>query len=230
MNKYEELFVDSRQKSYDKAMTDIAPRARDEEFKVALKYAQNHDTKTILDYPSGGGYLKNYTQGNVTEVDPAHGWDKGQSLLRFDDRVFDYVVSIAGLHHYTHLERQSLYSIFYRLVNDTGGVVIAEVEPDSNVAKYLNEFVHSHNSQGHEGIFLDQADIHALENTGFKISTTVENYKWRFDSPKQKHAYAKALFGLDKASLADIERGFEEYFNGSGADLDWSLRVFYCVK
>ncbi|GGD63976.1 hypothetical protein [Lacimicrobium alkaliphilum] len=65
-NTYQEIF-NNRAWSYHQAMQS-APDARRLEFEIALDYLQPGTGQSIVDMPSGGGYLKQYIQDPTTDL------------------------------------------------------------------------------------------------------------------------------------------------------------------
>ncbi|MCB9991491.1 MAG: methyltransferase domain-containing protein [Rhodospirillales bacterium] len=229
MHSYEDIFIDERQKAYDKAMKEIAPAARDAEFEAVVGYIAPQDTSCILDFPSGGGYLKNYVSGIVDEVDPSH-WNDNHSLKSLPDQAYDYVLSIAGLHHYTPAQRAQIYDEFYRVLKPGGELVVSEVLAGSAVDRFLNEFVHKYNPQGHEGLFLDQSEALRLRHTGFAVQHHIHDYTWHFGSDDQAADFFKHLFFLNKANRDIIINGIGSYLGKQGPDARWNMILFHGRK
>lgn len=227
MNKYDDIFTDERARLYDLAMQEIAPHARDHEFLETLKYISPSKGDVILDYPSGGGYLQNYTEAQVLECDPS-GWGGKKTIGDLEDCSVGYVLSVVGLHHYTPEQRSDLYSDFKRVLKPGGELVITEVIKGSSIDGFLNVFVNQYNSQGHDGIFLDDKEGDILRHVGFKATQHHNEYEWCFENEPQIYAYFKALFCLDLADDNDIAKAIDQYLERRGNSILWQSLSYHC--
>lgn len=247
LNSYKDIF-NKRGKEYNYAM-ELCPHARDQEFLNSIQFLDNNKTLNILDIPSGGGYLRKFipTYQNLVcaeETDYFYSVCKElpnqqklkykiNSTIQIKNEYFDCIMSIAGLHH---LENKDwIISEMYRLLKRSGEIIISDAEVNSNVSKWLNEFIDSNNSLGHKGIFLDNNFDKLISKTGFKIlfSDTIR-YSWNFDCIDSMVLYCKNLFGIDKCSNYEILNGIKEYLGfktESGTiKLNWELKFIHAVK
>jgi SAM-dependent methyltransferase len=230
MNKYEDIFVEARSRAYHEAMTEIAPDARVKEFSESLKHINPSADSIILDYPSGGGYMKRYVNAIVIEADPGN-WDGERSHIEScAENSADYIVSIAGLHHYSQKQRAEIYKHFHRVLKGAGELVITEVADSSDTANFLNVFVNEFNSQGHEGIFFRKDEKDILLQQRFAVTTFENTYTWDFDNREQMIKYLKALFFLDKASSGDIDNAVAKYLYHSERKIMWQTVTYHCTK
>jgi ubiquinone/menaquinone biosynthesis C-methylase UbiE len=147
------------------------------------------------------GALPNY----VRRVD-------GSSITQFSlgDATVDRVVNLASLHH--TLDDRGYFSESLRVLKPGGLVGAADVQIGSPVAKWLDEFVHNHNSRGHVGRFYAEGEFsRRLEEAGFmEIRELVATYTWNFETVDDMCEYCQLLFGLDRADLPEIHRAIEE--------------------
>ena len=134
---YSEIFSE-RGKAYHQAMTDF-PEARRMEFEAGLKCLNFSNIKTLLDAPSGPGYLKNYLKQwapdcDYLAVDPSETFAEYDTSIRacqhlgdlpFKDGQVEACLSLAGLHH--EKDRLSFYKEVLRVLKKGGQFVIGEV-------------------------------------------------------------------------------------------------------
>ena len=241
MTDYSEIFA-QRAHQYHEAMQ-RDPRARDGEF-LALLEDLSSSAIDLLDVPSGGGYLSTYLDAHrrLESCDFSIGFAGSRiplgrpEALPFADAAFDAVLSLTGLHHVS-LERQdAFFAECRRLLRPGGQLLIGEVLTDSNVAAFLNDFVHRHNSQGHVGVFFDDAFLPRLQMAGFETARmTVRHYPWRFADEAAMVFYCRNMFGIDRATDAEILSGLREYLDYRSTEdgrieLPWQLVFYQAVK
>jgi SAM-dependent methyltransferase len=129
--------------------------------------------------------------------------------------------------------RRPAYSEWHRVLRPGGRVVIGDVAAGAVEGEFLNGFVDRYNSQGHDGRFLDDDDVAALQEAGFAdVAVTDERYAWRFTRPGDAVEFCLDLFGLDQpgaaAALATtLERdlGLHAAPGAGGWLLPWGLRI-----
>ena len=244
---YSDIFS-QRADSYHRAMM-ACPHARENEFMSVLKQYSPREGEIVCDIPAGGGYFWNYlkhTGCHYTAIETSKYFyehcptanSQQRKLckmhqIEMPDNQVDALYSIAGLHHLEN--RQRVYQEFFRLLRNNGIAVIADVPAGSIVGRFLNEFVDQQNSMGHEGIFIDQSDIKAMTDCGFKIrSNKVIDFDWTFPSVNEMTDYCRLLFGLDKASDQDIHDGIREFVgytvNGDLVFMHWHLQFITLQK
>ena len=219
---YQSIFR-QRGEWYHSAMCS-APGARRREFEIALEMADVQPGQVIMDIPSGGGYISRFLSVPVelysvetSEIflRQADSSQDGRTILceRTSDIVFpseasDRVISIAGLHH--EADQIGFYREAQRLLKPGGKLCVADVRSGSPVDDFLDVFVNQHNSLGHRGNFLGAHTRHALESSGFFISSAQpRKYEWIFHDSAEMVSYCQRLFGLDRATPEQIREGIE---------------------
>ena len=160
---YEEIFS-HQGKAYHDAML-LCPDARKLEFERPLGFLELQDGATLVDFPSGGAYVRRFLSPSQQKVTvraiegiaefaackqecEVGGWDN----LPVEEEAADGVLSLAALHHAT--QRDMFYSEVYRTLKPGGSFVIGDVEEGSDQGRFLNGFVNAFNSMGHQGVFL----------------------------------------------------------------------------
>lgn len=171
----------------------------------------------ILDAPAGNGVLKGYLPSgcDYLALDPAADFvaacrEQGLPVqcapLRnsgLPDGHFDVLGSLTGLHHESR--REEVYAEWWRLLKPGGRLVAMDVAVGSAVAGFLNGFVNCWNSQGHAGVFIDQADEQALRQMGFIEVRQVQcEYDWCAADATQMVGFMMDLFGLDRQPSASL--------------------------
>lgn len=244
---YASIFA-RRGADYDTAMRGF-PRARQEEFAAILHLAAPRPGETLIDLPAGGGYLRDYLDTaaiDLIAIEPApafHALCRTRvrechlaplTALPLPDQHADLALSLAGLHHET--ERLMIFREVSRVLRPGGRFAIAEVAAGSAPARFLNEFVHRHNPNGHEGMFADDDFRAKLTQAGFAVvHDDVANYHWRFHSPPDMAEYLRLLFGMTLATPAQIVDGVAQYLGfdppaEGDVRMNWSLRHLLCIK
>lgn len=245
LDSYAAIFA-RRADSYCRAM-ERHPRARDAEFGAVVD-PLDRATRTVIDLPAGGGWLRRYLRAGIhyVAVEPAELFfnlcpqDQHADRVRtpveavpLPDATADAIVSLAGLHHAPDLD--AIFAEAHRLLRPGGQLVIADVAEGSGEDHFLNRYVHAHNPMGHEGVFLDGGVAGRLRRAGFvAIEEDQASTPWRLDSAEQAGAYCADLFGIEgqspeqvAAALRDIVGAIE---SEDGFVLGWSLRRLICRK
>jgi SAM-dependent methyltransferase len=233
---------------YDSAMRRF-PEARREEFAAILDLAAPRPGETLIDLPAGGGYLQDYLDPDAIHliaIEPApvfHALCRtrvGEShlvpltALPLPDQHADVVLSLAGLHHETR--RLEIFREVIRVLRPRGRFAIAEVAANSGPARFLNEFVHQHNPNGHEGLFADDDFRAKLTQAGFTVvHDDVVNYHWQFHSQADMAEYLHLLFGLALATHEQIIDGVAQYLGfdllpDENVRMNWSIRRLLGIK
>ena len=198
---YEGIFRE-RGGAYHRAMNRW-PDARADDFRVPLERLRLRAGETIVDVPAGGGYLRRYVPatcrwfghepcGSFSDAATA---DADLLPLPWPDRFADAAISIAGVHHFA--DKRPLFREVRRVLRDGGRFVLADVHRASPVARFLDDFVGSHNSTGHDGDYLDDATLDDLRHCGFEISAAQRSaYRWHFADRLQMGEFCRLLFDM----------------------------------
>jgi SAM-dependent methyltransferase len=245
---YRDIF-NQRGASYHAAMMRY-PKARQEEFEWAIRYAQLTDGARVCDIPSGGCYLQDWLSQSVDLVAVetsdefvacAGNTEDSYTILVCDslgdvplesDSV-DRAISLAGSHHLE--DRPAFYGEVQRILKPRGIFALADVQEGSGADGFLNTFVDQHNSMGHKGDFLRPDTAQELEAAGFEVLQQAPvDYHWRFDARDHMVEFCKLLFGIDQASDDQILHAIEHYLGYEELDrtvcMNWSLFFFQAMK
>ena len=257
---YDDIF-EQRGLQYHRAMRS-QPHARQAEFETLLAIADLHPHLTIADIPSGGGYLQTALPipAQLIQIETCPAFVQANSTSKQTDSSItatttsptattllcrdlhhiplptdhlDRILSLAGLHHIA--DRATIYVEFHRLLKHHGLCCIGEVAQGSGVAGFLNEFVDRHSSLGHRGLFFEEAERTLLEQAGFQIvSDRTISYPWQFPSQLAMVQFCRDLFGIDRASDAELLEGIQHYLGhsirGDRHQLQWQLRFIKAQK
>ncbi len=244
---YEQIFS-KRADAYQKAM-ELYPAAREREFRLTVERAGVKSGDVICDAPSGGAYLRGYLPEDIQHylaVETAPDFT-GHCPMGEHDRVIlspldniaiendsvDVCINVAGSHHLQ--DKSKFFREVARILKPGGRFIIADAETGTRVDRFLNEFVHQHNSMGHEGIFLDGTTADEISACGLQIhSDEIIKIPWSFETRADMGIYCKLLFGIDLAEPESVARGIEDilgYMAGPGKiNLAWSLRFIVASK
>jgi len=237
---YEEIFAE-RAASYQAAM-ERWPQVRRAEFEAVLEPVALAPGMLLADAPAGGGYLFRHVREGVryVGVEPSDHFfsscpDSGLAArikgtadaTGLAAGTVHALVSVAGLHHCPDLD--AVFAEFRRVLSGDGTVVILEVALGTKTASFLNGFVHTHNSMGHEGHFFDDGTARRLEAGGFTVADdSMLTLPWGFDREAEIGSFARMLFGVDRADEAEVGQAMREtlgYCDGPGAiNIAWPLR------
>lgn len=235
---YKDIF-NARGAAYHQGMLE-QPRAREQEFAAMLSLAGPRDGQVICDMPSGGGYLREFIDADVTllcvetsrafadriqvseKVRPVVG---DLHAVPVDGGSVDTVLSLAGLHHVTN--RPAVFGEMRRMLKRDGGsgrACLADVSKGSPEAVFLNGFVDQHNSMGHDGDFIDDRFRNDLARAGFRITSDAERrFHWTFDSEAGLARFCKLLFGLDRATEEQTLAAIREHVGYDHVDGRWRM-------
>jgi SAM-dependent methyltransferase len=235
---YAEIF-EKRAADYHYAMRQ-SPRARDADFLAVLEPLRHVSSGLICDIPSGGGYLADFLWPGMdylaveSATDFFVEWPKSLRRLVAEitdvplpDQSVDYVVSLAGLHHEPSLP--NVFTEMRRLLRPGGRLVIADVAVDTAPARFLNGFVAANCPLGHDGRFLDERTVPALEGAGFSIADDqLITLPWTFESLAEAGEFCRHLFGMTGLGVEDTAKALEREIGFVRQDgklrLRWVLR------
>lgn len=239
---YATIFA-ARGLAYHEAM-ERWPGARDSELRAAVEPLRIEPGERLIDMPSGGAYLARLLPPTasylavetasafhaVASAKPGVSSVLVEALDRtgLPDGAGDAIVCLSGLHHIA--DRGPVYAEMARLLRPGGRLCIAEVGLGTPVDRFLNGFVDAHSTQGHEGDFFSPRDVEALAARGLEIRSDQQvDYTWEFPDEESMATFCKLLFGIDRASPAEVLRGIGEtvgYSLSTGrCSMGWGLRV-----
>lgn len=239
LKEYAEIF-DARGRDYHEAMLRF-PHARDAEFANILACADLHDGQVVCDYPSGGGYLEDYITHAVdlTLLENSHVFlqcagEHSQAKrvlvehgkIPLPDNSADRFISLAGLHHVA--DKTDVFAEIYRCLKPGARFAIADVREGSGTDRFLNDFVHNHSTDGHEGIFLNDSTKKELESCGYTVSFMQPiHYTWTFATIADMTEYCRLMFGINRATPAQIEQAIRTHLGLGEKDgafhMGWEL-------
>lgn len=239
MNDYQVIFQ-KRAADYHLAMQQF-PEARKNEFYNLFSGINFENDLHLLDVPSGGGYLRNYTPKNtkVTLGDFSEGFaiDEIQLVtpekLSFESNTFDAVFSLSGMHHLKNVSQFIRECL--RVTKKGGSFIFADVKKGTSVDVFLNEFVNTYNSLGHKGDFFLETSFEDFEDIQSCISICeYKEYPFQFATVSDMITFFKLFFGLDKADDNTILDGIEQILgvktkNGN-IEVNWGLLLFVLKK
>ncbi|MBR7800142.1 class I SAM-dependent methyltransferase [Undibacterium fentianense] len=234
--------------TYQAAMQ-ACPFARVHEFMLPLQLANLQPKETLVDFPSGGGYLRPF----IAKINAEIGYVPVENVagyaeynpeiiggtwtnLPFTDGQVDVVFTLAAIHHMLDC-RAEFYQECFRVLSNQGRFIIADVLAGSAPARFLDEFVGSYSSQGHRARFIDlKTDSAEIEVAGlFKVSDAYsQRFAWEFKDVDSLVTYCRNLFRIDLASDRQIEEGLRHYLGihqvDHGFDLQWELAFIRANK
>ena len=234
---YADIF-NQRGADYHNAMK-LIPGARDLEFLNLLDRVSLKDEMVIVDIPSGGNYLANYINQKV-QIKPLETSEVFANLgnskvcnwaeIPLEDNSADIIFCCAAFHHVIEEDRKKFMKEASRILKNDGKLVIADVKLGSSSDHFLNDFVDSKNSLGHQGVFMDH-NFAATYQLPSLISTESKyvQFPWVFSENKETAIeYLKLMFGLDLASSDEIENEIVNSLNFSlntdkKFQIDWAL-------
>ncbi|HWJ60497.1 MAG TPA: methyltransferase domain-containing protein, partial [Acidimicrobiales bacterium] len=153
---------DARGGRYDDAMGRW-PSVRDEEFAFVIDLVDPRPGETLIDVPSGGGYLADRVPAGVvviaveaSEAFIERGRQRGVRAVAAGLRGeglapahADVVLSLAGMHHED--DHDELLAAWTGLLRPGGRLVAADVVAGSAEAVFLDGFVGEWTATGHAG-------------------------------------------------------------------------------
>ena len=240
LDSYEDIFT-ARGDAYHEAMT-CWPDARAEELSLLIDALRPQAGETLLDAPAGGGYLASRLPAGVRYIaveaarpffDRCPEDDRCRRVLsplakiELPDRSADLVTCLTGLHHEPDVG--GVLAEFVRVLRPGGRLGVADVALGSPPDRFLNGFVHEHSSTGHRGAFFDAALADALREAGLgEVTLALVPLRWRFSDASAMAAFVRLLFGVDRASDAEIDAAIRQTLGsdplpGGGVALRWGL-------
>ena len=235
----------------DSTIMEMFSEVRNNEKNVLLNNVNMWPGMTTLDIQSAGGYLSDEVYSrlngdvNCVCIEPAEQLRSrlNSNFIAVDSPVetflgvandsIDCAMGLVSLHH-SESHRGTL-SECWRVLKGGGQLTICEVEENSFVARWLNEYVNDHNPSGHKGNFVSPGQVYeVLNELGFvNVTESVCKVPWIFSDVKDVPVFFKGLFGLS-SSLNHIANALSDYFkvttDGSNVVLDWELIYFFGEK
>lgn len=244
MNKSYTEHFDQRGSAYERAMRRY-PQARDEEFQQLISAAKLTAGMQIADVPAGGGYLKRYLPDNTTWLghEPCasftnHTTSNNASVpllpLPWPESSIDCVMSLAGVHHLK--DKSSLFQEIKRVLKPNAQLVLSDVAENTQVARFLDQFVGAHNSTGHEGIYLNDNTEKEIASLGFQITKVAQvNLNWRLPSKRAAADFCTQLFDLKDVTSEEVIEALEDYLGfriiqNNWIGVNWQLTTITAHK
>lgn len=219
----------------------LCPAARKLEFEYPLQLANPQDQEVLVDFPSGGSYLKPYLMDlaplaryHAVEQVPQYGemvqditagtWDQ----LNFENRSVDIVLCLAALHH-LYPRREPFYRECRRILGPGGRLVIGDVAQGTNADRFLSEFVNGHSPEGHTARFFQQElDASEIESAGFSLSHwEIRDFSWVYPDRQTAIAFCRGLFRLGSTADEVIWEALGSYLGiestAAGVEMGWQL-------
>ncbi|HWJ97590.1 MAG TPA: class I SAM-dependent methyltransferase, partial [Acidimicrobiales bacterium] len=198
--------------------------------------------ETLVDIPSGGGYLGAHLPDGVDLVGVEVSDEFVERGREHEVTMFatgleaaglpaasaDAVVSIAGMHHED--DHGSLFAAWRRLLRPGGRLVAADVVAGSAEARFLDGFVGEWTSTGHAGHYFGDGLAQLGEAAGYvDIAVHDGRYHWWADDDAMLAAFCTSLFGLEDVTadlvLDAIEAGPGLTREPDRVGLRWGLRA-----
>lgn len=234
-NKYSETF-NLRGHPYDQAMQQF-PHSREAEFLRLFDAIDFSGIQSVLDLPSGGGYLARFLPDHciLTSVDPSKPFQVSGGVMPVDlehlDLKFanyDLVVSLAALHHVDN--KQNFLRVVSRALNPGGYFCVGDVAADSGISRFLDEFAGQYNGTGHNGNYLEVDEPFPGLDSAVSLQVIEHVLKpchWLFSSVPEMVRFCRLLFGLEGVSDRQIQEALQKYVGyniaGDHVALEWEL-------
>lgn len=230
----------NRGHSYCTAVT-LYNNVLDEEIITAINNLQLEKNDVLLNIFAGGIPIDKYIKNDLNITYLAFDMHNDFIVDSIKKCTFDNIpiqsnsinkiICLATLHHLNIEERNSLYNEFYRILIPGGRLVIADVIDTSPQAKWLNEFVHTYNSNGHKGLFFTKDDSNLIKDSKFSVDVSINEYNWNFKNDADLLHFFKLLFGLDLCTNDTLLlHSIKEYLCYNNGKIPWKLIYFNCVK
>lgn len=240
MFEYQTLF-DARGALYTLANR-MFPEARAEEARQLFSHLDLDPTSRWLDVSAGGGYLSEraFADGfppalvacDGSLVFLASSGERGRACaarseaLPFRDGAFSGAACLAALHHSEEPVR--LISELLRVTQPRGRAAVGDVLAGSPAARFLNEFVDRHTTEGHRGRYSNADSLAALFTAagGDDARACGVEVSWRLRRRVEALEFARNLFGLAPVTDAELAEALQSL--GTALDeepirIPWSM-------
>ncbi len=207
----------------------IHPHARDVERRILIDLLGVGPEHRVCDAPAGGGYLAEGLRALVADPAQIVCVEPSLRFAEATDAAFtrhvaplgalplaggsvDRVGSLAGLHHLG--DKGAFFREAYRVLRPGGRFAVGDVLGGTDVARFLNGPVDRYTETGHDGVFLRSGETRRLlTEAGFEAVTEEHRrFYWTFDSAEQLVRYTHRLFGMTKATPAEVEAALDRHF------------------
>lgn len=239
---YERTF-EKRANAYTYAV-ETYPYVMDNEFKTAVKVSNIQSSDIVINIPAACVPIHKYFdihpkryieyETNKSFAERVHMHHCSFFTIPEADASIHKIISLASLHHMSVNERDIFYKECYRLLYSGGQLIIGDVLHSSKEDIWLNQFVNTYNSSGHNGLFWSEADRNLLEQNGFAVDIQLKTYPWVFDTKHAMVDFCTHLFGLDKATYEEVYNGIETYlqpvYHNDKYFIEWHLLYFIATK
>ena len=227
------------------AVVEENPNVRLNEFIQLKKFAKLTRAKKILELPSEGIMLDAvYPNVQIDRADwfvPKNINERFQSIetdfkfSNFYSDCYDAIVGIAPIHHANDKEKSEYFYNSHRVLKQGGVLSFAEVEKESKVHFFLDEFVDTHSSTGHRGAYVDQSFHEQIESVGFNaVESEFKLCSWVFDDVNQLIYFFKKMLGMNLIEDEELIKGVGRYLGikkkSCGLSVEWGLRYFRAKK
>jgi hypothetical protein len=225
---YKDIFR-HRGESYDLAMRKY-PDARDKEFKNIFYKIPLKKNENILDVPALGGYLKKYClpDTNVIFLDFSQSINGVNVVCPYEKwnlSPVDRIVCLASVHHVQNLDLFLENLCFH--IKKNGFIHIADVSIDSQISKFLDDFVGPNTStKEHKGKYYDWKKVNFPASLSV-IDIEQRECPWVFKSETEMTEYCRLLFDLQDIKDEDILFALNKYVgvtkNKNNIQINWHL-------
>ena len=217
LSKNADFGENSRTLNFKKA-NKILPKAREQEIEKMLQKVDPSPGEVIVDWGCGQGILsekmaeKVGPEGSIISLDTNREFLKEvnpenrenietkkleDTNLPLEDKVADKVVSLAGFHHSP--DKKKSIREMGRVLKEGGELYIGDVEDETEVQRFFDNFIDEYCSTGHKYTFLNQERAERVfEDSELKIEEWEnKDVSWKFRNRYQIGWFIKKLFDMN---------------------------------